>query len=132
MIRTYGAASSGVTSGLGLAIANTIASLFMRAAPRAGSARAPESPISRSAPSITSAGVPARHSGLVDSANQRLTRVHRAVQVVLALDVQRAARVGADDLAHAGREQDLRHRDAGRAEADDQHVQVLQALARSA
>ena len=31
MMRAYGAASSGVTSGFGLAIANTIASSFMRA-----------------------------------------------------------------------------------------------------
>ena len=45
MIRTYGAASSGLTSGLGLAIANTIASLFIRASASAGSARAPETPI---------------------------------------------------------------------------------------
>ena len=35
--------------------------------------RAPESPTNRSAPSITSAGPPARRSGFVDSANQRLT-----------------------------------------------------------
>ena len=32
-------------------------------------------------------------------------------------------------LRHAGREQDLRDRDPGRAQADDQHVQVLQAPA---
>jgi hypothetical protein len=43
--------------------------------------------------------------------------------------VQRAARVAADDVAHARLEQDLRHRDAGGAEADDEHVQVLDALA---
>ena len=41
MIRTYGAASSGATSGLGLAIANTIASRFMRASASAGITRAP-------------------------------------------------------------------------------------------
>ncbi len=73
MIRTYGAASSGLTSGVGLAIAKTIASRFIRASASAGSARAPETPIRRSMPSITSAGVPERHSGLVTSANQRLT-----------------------------------------------------------
>ena len=45
MIRTYGAASSGMTSGFGLAIANTIASSFIRASasrrqrPRAGERR---------------------------------------------------------------------------------------------
>ena len=73
MIRTYGAASSGSTSGLGLAIANTIASRFMRSSACAGSAFAPETPISRSAPSITSAAGPARQSGLVTSEIQRLT-----------------------------------------------------------
>ena len=73
MMRTYGAASSGLTSGLGLAIAKTIASEFMRASASTGSARAPDTPISRSAPSITSAGAPARQSGLVTCANQRLT-----------------------------------------------------------
>ena len=73
MIRTYGAASSGSTSGFGLAIANTIASSFIRSSACAGSAFAPDTPISRSAPSITSAGEPERHSGLVVSATQRLT-----------------------------------------------------------
>jgi hypothetical protein len=43
--------------------------------------------------------------------------------------VQRPARVDPDDAADAGREQDLGHRHAGRAEADDHHVQVLHALA---
>ena len=129
MIRTYGAASSGLTSGLGLAIANTIASLFMRASASAGSARAPETPISRSAPSITSAGAPERLLGVGDLGEPALDAVHRAVEVVLALDVQRAARVGADDVAHARGEQDLRDRDPGRAEPDHQHVQVLQAAA---
>ena len=63
--RAYGAASSGVTSGFGLAIANTIASRFMRASASGGITRAPERPMNRSAPSITSAGPPARRSGLV-------------------------------------------------------------------
>jgi hypothetical protein len=75
MIRTYGAASSGLTSGLGLAIAKTIASLFMRASASAGSTRAPRQADHRSAPSITSAGLPARQSGFVDSAYQRLIGV---------------------------------------------------------
>ena len=73
MIRAYGAASSGVTSGFGLAIAKTIASRFIRASASGGITRAPERPMNRSAPSITSPGPPARLSGLVDSANQRLT-----------------------------------------------------------
>ena len=72
MTRAYGSASSGVTSGVGLAIAKTIASRFIRASASAGITRAPERPMNRSAPSITSAGPPARFSGFVDSANQRL------------------------------------------------------------
>ena len=50
-------------------------------------------------PSITSAGRAARRSGFVGSAYQRLIGGHRAVQVVLALGGQRAARVAADDVA---------------------------------
>jgi len=71
MTRTRGPASSGVTSGVGLAIANTIASSFMRWSASGGITRAPESPTNRSAPSMTSAGPPERLSGLVDSAYQR-------------------------------------------------------------
>ena len=71
-MRAYGAASSGVTSGFGLAIAKTIASSFMRPSASGGITRAPERPTKRSAPSITSAGPPVRCSGLVSSANQRL------------------------------------------------------------
>ena len=72
-MRAYGAASSGVTSGFGLAIANTMASSAMRASASGGITRAPDRPMKRSAPSITSAGPPERRSGFVDSANQRLT-----------------------------------------------------------
>src|SRR4029079_4113419 len=42
---------------------------------------------------------------------------------------QRAARVAADHVRDARGEQDLRGRDAGRAEPDDEHVQVLEPLA---
>ena len=41
----------------------------------------------------------------------------------------RARAVDADDVAHAGREQDLGARDAGRAGADDHDRDVLGALA---
>jgi hypothetical protein len=71
MIRTYGAASSGVTSGVGLAIANTMASGAMRASASAGMTRAPDRPMNRSMPSMTSAGRPVRRSGLDTSAYQR-------------------------------------------------------------
>ena len=72
MMRAYGRASSGVTSGLGLAIANTIASPAILASASGGITRAPDRPMNRWAPSITSAGPPWRRSSLVDSANQRL------------------------------------------------------------
>ena len=73
MIRTYGAASSGVTSGVGFAIANTIASSFIFASASAGITRAPDRPMKRSMPSIASAGVPEMRSGFETSAYQRLT-----------------------------------------------------------
>ena len=129
MIRAYGSASSGVTSGVGLAIANTIASSAICASASAGMTRAPERPMNRSAPSMTSAGPPVRRSLLVVSANQRLIGAHRAVLVVGPVGRQRALGVAADDVVDAGGEQDLRHRDPGRAEADDQHVEVLDPLA---
>ena len=124
-MRAYGSASSGVTSGVGLAIANTIASSAIFASASAGITRAPERPMNRSAPSMTSGGPPWRRSSLVDSANQRLIGGHRAVLVVGAVGRERALGVAADDVADAGGEQDLGDRDAGRAEADDQHVEVL-------
>jgi hypothetical protein len=71
-MRQWGAASSGATSGFGLAIAKTIASGAMLVSASAGSTRAPETPTSRSMPSSTSAGPPARPSGFVCSAYQRL------------------------------------------------------------
>ncbi len=71
-MRTYGAASSGVISGVGLAIAKTIASRFMRASASAGRTFAPDRPITTSAPSMTSAGAPERFSSLELSAYQRL------------------------------------------------------------
>ena len=55
--------------------------------------------MNRSMPSITSAGAPAAALGVGDLGEPALDRVHRAVEVVLALDVQRAAGVGADDVA---------------------------------
>ena len=62
-----------MTSGVGLAIAKTIASLFIRASASAGSTRAPDSPISRSTPSM-SVGRGARDAarGWCTSAYQRL------------------------------------------------------------
>ena len=81
-------------------------------------------------PRIASAGVPDSFSGFVVSAYQRLIGVHRAVEVVLALGADDPARVAADDVAHAGLEQDLRDRDARGAEAGDEHAQVHQVAAR--
>src|SRR3954453_20972751 len=133
-MRAYGAASSGVTSGVGLAIAKTIAPSFIRAGASAGSTRAPDRPMNRSAPSMTSAGEPARRSGFELSAYQRLIAFiepsrESARPVAPAPRVHRPAGVAADDVAHAGREQDLRDRAPRRAEADDEDVQVLQPLA---
>ena len=74
MIRTYGAASSGSTSGLGLAIANTIASPFIFASASAGSAFAPgDADQQVGALDHVRRGRPERRSGLVTSASQRLT-----------------------------------------------------------
>ena len=72
MIRAYGRASSGLTSGVGLAIAKTIASGRMSLSASAGITRAPERPMKRSIPRIASAGVPDSFSGFVVSAYQRL------------------------------------------------------------
>ena len=71
--RAYGSASSGVISGFGLAIANTIASRFILCSASGSITRAPESPTNRSAPSITSAGAAMALLGVGASANQRLT-----------------------------------------------------------
>ena len=72
MIRTWGAASSGITSGVGLAIAKTIASSFIFASESAWMMPGPERPMKRSMPSITSSGCPWMCSGLEFSAYQRL------------------------------------------------------------
>jgi hypothetical protein len=71
MIRTYGSASSGSTSGLGLAIAKTIGSSFILPSASAGMIPGPERPMNRSMPSITSVGSPVSPSGLEFSAYQR-------------------------------------------------------------
>ena len=78
---------------------------------------------------MTSAGRPDEALGVGHLGVPALHRVHRAVAVVLALGAHDAARVGADDVAHAGVEQDLGHRDARRAEPGDQHAQVAQLAA---
>ena len=126
-IRTCSAASSGITSGSGFAIANTIASSFMRSRSAASTTPGPDRPMNRSAPSSTSAGPPRRRSQFVLSAYQRFERVH--LVPVVAPDVDRAVRVAADDLADADLEQHARDRDPGRAEADHRDLQVLEALA---
>jgi hypothetical protein len=72
MIRTWGAASSGITSGVGLAIAKTIASSFIFPSASAEMIPGPERPTKRSMPSITSAGWPPSFSGFEFSAYQRL------------------------------------------------------------
>ena len=75
MIRTYGSASSGITSGVGLAIAKTIASSFIRSSDSAWMIPGPERPTNTSQPSITSSGCPWSLSGLEFSAYQRLISV---------------------------------------------------------
>ena len=72
-MRPYFAASSGGTSGVGLAIANTNGSGRILASAEAGMTPGPESPMNRSAPSMTSSGGPSRRSGFVRSAYQRLS-----------------------------------------------------------
>ena len=71
MIRTKGSASSGITSGVGLAIAKTIASLAIASSDLASISPGPERPMNRSAPSSTSFGPPASLFGFEISANQR-------------------------------------------------------------
>ena len=72
-MRAYGAASSGVTSGVGLAIAKTIASSFIRASASAGMTRAPgEADEQVHAVDHVGRACPASCSGFVVSANQRL------------------------------------------------------------
>ena len=95
MIRTYGAASSGVTSGVGLAIAKTIASGVhprQRLGGHDARARQPDEQVR----AVDDVGRRRRRrrSGLVISAYQRLIGVHRAVEVVGALGVtaRRASR----------------------------------------
>ena len=75
MIRTYGAASSGITSGLGFAIANTIASSFIFSSDSGLMIPGPERPTNRSIPSITSSGLPLSCSGFEFSEYQRLISV---------------------------------------------------------
>ena len=72
MIRTYGSASSGITSGVGFAIAKTIASSAIFPRSSASMIPGPETPMNRSQPSITSAGAPWSLSGFEFSAYQRL------------------------------------------------------------
>src|SRR5216117_694398 len=103
MILTRPAASSGETSGVGLAMAKTIGSGFMRPSASAGTTLAPETPISRSVPSRSSGGA----LGVGGLGVPALHRVQRPLDVVLAAGVQRAARVHADDVAHARRHEDL-------------------------
>ena len=72
MIRTYCSASSGITSGVGLAIAKTIASSFIFPSEAGSISPGPERPMNRSQPSITSLGPPESFSWLVFSANHFL------------------------------------------------------------
>ena len=85
--------------------------------------------MNRSAPSITSAGAPCAALLVGGLGEPALDRAHRAVLVVGSVGRQCALGVAADHVPHAGGEQDLRDRDPRRAEADDQHVEVLDLLA---
>ena len=99
MIRTCGAASSGWTSGFGLAIANTIASA-VHPRQRLGRQHARAGDADQQVHAVDHVGGRARAAVRVgDLGEPALDRVHRAVEVVLALDVQGAAGVGADDAA---------------------------------
>ena len=115
---------------MGLAIANTIASLFILASASTGRARG--------------AGEADEQVGAVDHVGGRsrallavgdlgipaLDGAHACRRGNPRADVrERAARVGADDVAHAGLQHDLRHGDAGGAEADHEHFQLREAAA---
>ena len=127
MIRTYGSASSGITSGVGLAIAKTIASSAIRSRSRGldqpGAGEADEQVgaldhLGRRAQALLGVrvlGVPALDLG--------------HLLVVVAAGRERALAVAADDLGDPGGEHHLGHRDAGGAEAEHQHAQVLDRLA---
>ena len=130
MIRTYGSASSGITSGVGLAIAKTIASSAIFPSASAGMIPGPERPMNRSQPSITSAGAPVALLGVRVLRVPALDLAHLARDVVLALGRERALAVAADHVADPGGEHHLRHRDAGGAEPDDQDPQVLEIACR--
>src|SRR5215218_5530425 len=113
MIRTYGAASSGITSGVGFAITKTIATSFILPRDSGWMIPGPERPTKMSMPSITSSGAPWISSGFV----------------VLALGRERALAVAADDLGDPGGEHHLAHRYPGGAEAYHQDPQLLDRFA---
>ncbi len=63
------------------------------------------------------------------SASQVFGQVHRALDVIGALAVDRPVPVAGDDREHAGVHQYLRHRHSGGAGARHRHVKVLDAVA---
>ena len=126
-IRTCSAASSGITSGSGFAIANTIASSFMRSRSAASTTPGPDS-ADEEVGALEHVRGPAAAALAVGALRvPALQRVH--LVPVVAPDVDRAVRVAADDLADPDLQQHARDRDAGRAEADHRDLHVLEALA---
>src|SRR6266581_760389 len=101
MIATKPSSSSGATSGVGFAIAKTIAPSAIVLTASTETAPGPLSPRKTSAPASSS----------------------------FALPVDGAVPIAADDFPHARGEQDLRHRDAGCADAREHDLHVLRALA---
>ena len=122
MTATWPAISSGGTSGVGFAIAKTIASSAIAAARRRPRRRpGPDSPMKTSAPRSASSAVPAKPSrvrvlGVPALRTRRGPSRPRWIAPV---------RSHADDVADAGREQHVGARDARRADADDHDRHVL-------
>ena len=114
-------------SGVGLAIAKTIGSGAIRASAAAGMTRAPESPTKRSMPSmhvgrraLQALGVRVLGVPALDRPASCRPGSRRAPVLTAPRESQPTIRV--DARLH----EDLRHRDAGRAQPDHQHAQVLQ------
>ncbi len=129
MIRTCGSASSGITSGFGLAIAKTIGSSFIFPSASAGMIPGPERPMNRSMPSITLGGLAGQALGVGDLRVPALHVRHAAVLVVGALGGDRAHAVAADHVGDPRLEHHLGHRDPGCPEADHEDPQRLDRLA---
>ena len=121
---TFAGTSPGMTSGVGLAMANTMASSAMSVSIHGSTMPGPDRPSRRSDRLTASWMPPVRPSRLPCSANQRLAR-RQAGQAA----VQHALAVEADDVADADLGEQAGARRAGGAGADDGDRHVGEALA---